>query len=218
MKRALYFTFLLLVITSCEREEKITYPIKYTSSAKPINISFRVFTADGEITDESVIESIVRRKNLRFNDLENIDLTDYLKVEYLSPEKVIIEIADRLEDDERNVIIDNNSIYWEKQEETSVSFSVTDFHKYHKYLPLQYEEFLVASGANFLNTHTKYNHCYFAEINNGKITFPIMDFRIIEYTSSSGNSGLNNKIDIEKLNQLSDRDTIVFQEFSLELK
>ncbi len=209
---------LVIGISSCKKDS-VQYPITYTSDLITES-SIKAYTKNGEISLPVTIKSIVNRYRSYFTNLEREEVTGKITATYLSKDSVELTINHVKEDKLRSVHEDAGVIYWEKQD-TLMSgftniFSIEDLYKYH---PYYYYEYYAPPGSGYTK-YFKYKECQYIIRNGKKFNIPMVEFVWIlqGYDKGFKYSGINNSFSKEGLSSLFVGDTILVQQYSIEMK
>lgn len=209
---------LVIGISSCKKDI-VQYPITYSSDLITES-SIKAYTKNGEISSPVTIKSIVNRYQSYFTKLENEEVAGKIIATYLSEDSVELTINHVKEEKLRSVHEDAGVIYWEKQD-TSMSglgpiFRIEDLYKYH---PYYYYEYNAPPGSGYLR-HFKYKECHYVIRNGKKLNIPMIEFVWIlqGYNKGIKYSGINNSFSKEGLARLFVGDTILVQQYSVEMK
>lgn len=165
---------IIILIVSCEKEqETINYPQIFES--KTINnISLRVFTKNGEINDQSVINSVTETYDEYLTDLENPTIEGEISVKYNSQDEIEIQEANSADIDIRDVYIISGISYWEQRDNIiEGNGSLSEFERFYKYHPIYQEEGVILV---INRQYTLFKHCYYAKKDVDNISFPMIDF------------------------------------------
>lgn len=219
MNKSQFILILVLIIglSSC-KEDKIQYPITY-SSGLVTEHSISVYTKDGEITSSNVVTSVLNRYQFNFSNLQTGQTVGKLTATYLSEDSVELTINNIKENKLRAVHEKDGIIYWEKQD-TSYSgiggFQIGNLYKYH---PFYYHEYKLVPPDGLYLTNTKFKECYYIIKDGGKLSIPMIEFVWIHYGSSNSMSflGINNSFYKEGLPDLFAKDTILVQQYLIEM-
>jgi len=219
------FLLLILLITgtySCKKdkdfEEKLPeYPLIYES----YSISggeIKVYTNEGEIGSPGLESDIIQRYKNNLTDLESIEIDRKAVASYLAEDTVKLTIDKEEEEEERLVYENNGIIYWEKQDTSGIpvlsAFYVADILTYR---PLYYEEFEVPKVTGY-NKVVRYKHCFYVKRKNEGFEIPMFDYLHRTEFGQHTTLGINNRFNQNYLSVMGDNDTIVIQEFSIEMR
>jgi len=140
---------------------------------------------------------------------------------YLSEDSVELTIDNIKEKKLRAIHEKDGIIYWESQD-TSFSglssvFSIENLYKYH---PFYYQEYKKLPPDGLYLTNTKFKECYYILRDEGKLNIPMIEFVLIHYGYDKGFStlGINNSFSNMRLADLYAKDTILIQQYLIEMK
>ena len=221
MKKILSFFICALVFISCSKEEE--YIIEYPTTFTPSEIhgqKIRVFTKKGEIKDSKTTLKIIERIKNHLTELENYNIADAFSATYLSPTSLEIYNEYYTLPTLFNLYETPSITYWEDKIIRKGSVGVYDYYSNHfKYKPLYYKDL----GFNYLiNSNTfELQECYYVKKNGNTLIMPFLDFYHIGYKGynqyKNARQRINNIFISESYNNLGEKDTLVVQEFNLEL-
>jgi hypothetical protein len=208
---------LIVVISSC-KNNSVDYPITY-SSGLVTEHSIKIYTKDGEVTSSNVINSVLNRYQFNFSKIQDGQAGGRLVATYLSEDSVELTINNIKENKLRAVHEKNGLIYWEKQD-TSYSgiggFQIENLYKYH---PFYYHEYRMVPPDGLYLINTKFKECYYIIKDGEKLRIPMIEFVWIHFGYNNGISflGVNNSFYKEGLPDLFAKDTILVQQYSIEM-
>jgi hypothetical protein len=207
---------LIIGINSCKKDP-IQYPIIYSSDLITES-NIKVYTKNGEITSSTVINSVVNRYQSYLTNLESEQVRGKIVATYLSENSVELTINKVKEDKLRSVHEDAGVIYWEKQDITESGFGpIFRIEDVYKYRPFYYDEYIAPPGSGYLK-YFKYKECYYIIRNGKKINIPMIESVWIHDVYKVKYPGKNNSFSKEGLSMLPVGDTILIQQYSVEMK
>jgi hypothetical protein len=209
--------FLIAAISSCKKDV-VEYPITYSSNSisEP---TIKVYTRNGEVTSTALVNNIISRYQSNLNKLEDDKIKERIVITYISEDSTEITIDKIREDKLRSVHEIGGVIYLEKQDTTIFPFGplfkVQDLNKYY---PLYYTE-TPAPTASGYSTYARFKDCFFLIKNGGKLKIPMFDFFWI-FKSGYLRSipEINNSFKEAGLNNFFVNDTMIIQEYLVEMK
>ncbi len=86
-----------------------------------------------------------------------------------------------------------------------------------KYQPLYYEEFNVPTSTGFTKA-AKYRECFYVNKKDKGFEVPIFDYIYKTVFELSTVNGINNEFDESNLLLIGSNDTLIIQEYSIEIK
>ena len=206
-------------IISCNKnsdEELIEYPMTFTSyfiSEPEIN----VYTKDGEITLVDLKNEIIERYKNNLTDLDSIEIQGIIIATYLSVDTVELTLDNKKEEKARIVSEHNELIYWEKQDTSVMSVYPVSFLDKLKYHPLYYEEFDVPMSTGYSKA-AKYKECFFIKKKNEGFEVPMFDYLYKTEFGLPTILGINNEFNSSSISLIGSNDTIIIQEYFVEMK
>jgi hypothetical protein len=213
-------TIILILIVSCEKEQDaINYPQTYESESIN-NINLRVFTKDGEISDQSIVNSVKETYDEFLTDLDNPEIQGEIIVKYNSEDEIEIQEMNSADIDVRDVYNISGISYWEKRDTTETNGFLSEFERFLKYHPIYQEESYVTLTNN---EYTLFKHCYYAKKEAHNISFPMIDFVVFgnsffpNYPTQSA-SRINSEFDMNTISNLIENDTLIIQEYDIEMR
>lgn len=210
--------FLIIGISSCSTDSEeglIEYPVTFTSNLIS-GSEIKVYTKDGEITLPNSKNKIIQTYKNNLTDLEIVEIRGKIIATYLTDSTVALTIDNKKEDKVRFVYENNGKIYWEKQDtsyEWGYFFYVADMLKYQ---PLYYEEFDVPKITGYSKA-VKCKECLYVLKKNGELKIPMFDYLHKSEFILSPILGINNEFDENYLSLIGNNDTIVIQEYIIEM-
>ncbi|TLX73748.1 hypothetical protein E9993_14920 [Labilibacter sediminis] len=211
---------LIILVFSCNRdseEESIEYPLVYESFSI-LESDIKVYTKNGELTLVDLKEDIIKRYKNNLSDVETNDFEGKIVVTYLAENIVKLTLDNNAEERNRQVKEYKGLIYWEKQDTSSI---IVDMNFYAssilKYQPLYYEEFDVPTSTGYIKV-AKYKECFFAKKKGNGFEVPMFDYVCITEFEQSTITGINNEITENSLPLIGENDTIIIQEYKIEMK
>ncbi len=209
----------LIGIYSCKKNTEEILP-QYPKTYKSYIISdsaIKVYTKDGEIILSSANSDIIQRFKIHLTDLENIEIEGKIDATYLAEDTVKLTI-NNIEEEQKRLVYENDStIYWEKQDTTILSDIPGSLFNYLKYQPLYYEEFDVPATKGY-NKISKYKECFYVIRDNESLKVPMFDFVSKRELGTLIIKEINNEFDKSYASLIGDNDTIIIQEYNIELK
>ena len=206
------------LIASCS-DSSDDYPKVYTSD-KAVEGALRLFTGEGEILNQQLIESFITRHKQQVINVDAMNVKDRYVVTYQNATDIVIE-ANGKEEQGKAYEIDN-VIYWEHPDTLTIYSKVP----FNKYQPIYLEEFDIPSTTGYKKT-IRYKDCIYAEKHQGTIRIPfvVMFLKVSDVNSGSIVTSYfhdNNAIVIEDLVSpnayLSANDTIMVQDYYIEMR
>ncbi len=209
---------LIIGISSC-KEDKMQYPITY-SSGLVTEHSISVYTKDGEVISSNVVNSVLNRYQFNFSNIQTGQAGGNLKATYLSEDSVELIINNIKEYKLRAVHEKDGIIYWEKQDTTYSGIGGFQIENLYKYHPFYYLEYKMMPPNGLYLKDTKFKECYYILKDGEKLSIPMIEFVWIHYGSSNVMSFLeiNNSFNKEGLPDLFAKDTILVQQYLVEMK
>ena len=221
-RRNIFIVFLALLLSSCEKEQ-IEIGRIYTSK-NVVQTKLKAYTIFGEITSPEEINTIMEKNGIRFLDVDTIDAAGEIEVKYISDSRVECKYSRDAEIETSTAHEKGGIIYWEK-EDTVTLCRFNAYEDFLKYRPLCFEETKInpATGYNYI---IKSKPCTYAQkLSNG---FHILyldvfyKFEKREFSAISRGTqritGVNNRLNEDFLTTLGEKDTIVWQEYYIELE
>jgi len=213
----IFVLFLIAGIYSCKKDV-VEYPITY-SSYSISDPTIKIYTRNGEVTSSVLVNNIVNRYQSNLNKLENDKIKEKIVVTYISEDSTELTIDKIKEDKLRSVHEIDGVIYLEKQD-TSIFpfgplFKVQDLNKYY---PLYYTETFAPPGSGY-SKYSRFKECFFLIKNGGKLKIPMFDFFWIHNTGYLiSTPEINNSFKEDGLNNFFVNDTMIIQEYLIEMK
>ena len=212
--------FLMIGISSCNKdsvEELIEYPLTFTSYLITES-EIKVYTKDGEITLADSKNKIIQRYKNNLTDLESVEIQGKVIATYLSENTVELTFDNIKEEKSRLVYEKDGLIYWEKQDTSGMPVNFTfDVATILKYQPLYYEEFDVPMSTGYRKA-AKYKECFFVKKKNEGFEVPMFDYLYKTVFGLPTILGINNEFNESRLSLIDSNDTIIIQEYSIEMK
>lgn len=180
----------------------------------------RLFTKNGEINDQSVINSVTDTYDEYLTDLDNPTIEGEISVKYNSQYEIEIQEADSANIDVRDVNIISGISYWEQRDTIEGNGSLSEFERFYKYHPIYQEEGVVP----LVNEqYTLFKHCYYAKKEIDNISFPMIDFVVFGNSffpnhPTQGADGINNEFDMNTISNLVENDTLIIQQYDIEFE
>lgn len=211
---------LMIGISSCNKEsdkELIEYPITLTSYLIS-GSEIKVYTKDGEITLPNLKNKIIQRYKNNLTNLESVEIQGKVTATYLTENTIELTI-DKIKEEKVRIVYENDVlIYWEKQDTSGMPvFSTFDIADILKYQPLFYEEFDVPKVTGY-NKAAMYKECFYVLKNNGELKIPMFDYMHRSELGLPSIFGINNEFNESCLSLIGNNDTIVIQEYFIEMK
>jgi len=206
------------LIASCS-DSSDDYPKVYTSD-KAVEGALRLFTGEGEILNQQLIESFIARHKQQVINVDAMNVKDRYVVTYQNATDIVIE-ANGKEEQGKAYEIDN-VIYWEHPDTLTTFFKIP----YNKYQPIYSEEFNIPSTTGY-NKTIRYKDCIYAEKHEGTIRLPMVAMFSKETDPDQGSIvsnyyQANNVILIDILFKQHPywdvNDTIIIQDYYIELR
>lgn len=219
MKRKQFILILVLIVGtySCQNDA-VQYPITY-SSGLVSEQSIKVYTKDGEITSSNVVNSVLKRYQFNLSNIQTGQAVGNLKVTYLSEDSVELTINNIKENKLRAVHEKDGITYWEKQDTTYSGIGGFQIENLYKYYPFYYHEYKMMPSNGMFIMDTKFKECFYIIKEGKKLSIPMIEFVWIHYGYTKGETflGINNSFRKEGLPDLFAKDTMLVQQYSIEL-
>lgn len=220
MKRILSLILLILIVASCNQDEYIIeYPTTFVST-KISNQNIRVFTKKGEIKDSKITSELINRIKDKLTDVNNLNVQNEISVTYLSSTGIELNTINPPETQELNLHETPNITYWERKNVSKAVIGVYDYNANHyKYQPLYFK--ILGVNALINSTLFESQECLYAKKKGKAIVMPFLDFyhkgKKDFYNYEYGVNKINNSFVSESFSKLGINDTIVVQEYNVEL-
>lgn len=212
---------LLIITFSCNDDtNSFEYPTTYISrSVSEMNI--KVYTNSGEITNRLIKDEFIKRYKDYLMELDKIEIEGELTATYISSNTVELSKKDLATSEIRTVHDLSGLIYWEKPEIYNIVGSPQlDFLiKYFSYHPLFMEEdtpIVSPSGPN--STTFRLKECFYVKKKNNYLIMPYLDFYFKNAYQQFSVRRFNNKFNSDSISSLGVNDTIMIQEYNIEIK
>ncbi len=205
---------IMFLVISCDKSS-INYPITYTSHSIT-GVSINIFTKSGEIVTPSIKNELIKKYENYLTDLDIMEIEGKLIVTYLSSGTIELVKFYSGDSEIRTVHEIAGLTYWEKTETDQISSSLDFNNKHLSYHPLFFEESFISGATGFIQV-TKLKECYYAKKIDNKILIPMLDyFHKTNYGYSS--ASINNAFNTESFSNLGVNDTLIVQEYYIEMK
>lgn len=193
------------------------YPVTY-SSYLISDALINVYTKNGILTSPNLKNEIIQKYKNYLTDLENIEIEDKVVATYTSENTVNVTIDDEGEEKARYVYEKDGIIYWEKQDTSGMpAYPPLFIGKILTYHPLYYEEFDVPLVTGYSKA-ARYKECYYVKKKNEGFEIPMFDYLHKNEFGLLRNLGINNEVNENILSLTGSKDTIVIQEFNIQMK
>lgn len=210
---------LIVITSSCEKEEsKPIFPIEFISSSIT-NTQIKIITQDGELKDSKIKERLLNEYQERLIDLDTLDTKDYLKAIYLSKDTVNVFDLKKNENELRLIEQKNDITYWVSFD-TITYLLFEDLFKDYKigiYEPVYYEEFLLPVSSGYSKA-AKVIDCLYVQDNGDHILLPMFDYVLKIEGGLKIVVGMNNVYNENIYYEFEETDTLIIQEYMIHLK
>ncbi len=195
-------SLMTIFLFSCSKEHE-TYPKTYSSDSVTEG-HIRLFTANGEVKDKSLIDDFMNRHCNAFISADTFAVEGDINVTYLSDHDINISSPAGQENGRAYTM--NNLIYWEHPD-TLRTFYLSPLYKYK---PLYVDEVAVASSTGF-NSIFLYKECLFVQRHQGNLRLPMVN----RLHKLSDNPIWDNSITSERVNNVFDYEYIYSADYSI---
>jgi hypothetical protein len=212
--------FLCLFLLSCEENEtEITYPRNFESSLVG-KAGLRLFTSQGEITDEAVRNDFFSRYSEYINDVDDFGVEDQFSFTYLSQDEVEINKYFTLEDEVTNVQLISGVEYWETEIYTKYNWGLALPRDILKHKPITITPF--PEGSNQFQDYAKF--CLYVKNEGDRLKLPMIDLYNVAYVHQINDTEfnyvytINNELNELEISNIRETDTLMTQEYYVEFK
>lgn len=218
--QVILIVFTMFGISSCDKnsdEELIEYPVTFTSYfiSEPV---ISVYTRNGEVTSTDLKNKTIERYKNNLTNIESVDIQKKIIATYLTENTVELTLDNNKEEKVRTVKELDGLIYWEKQDTSSMLVNIPFYvAAILKYQPLYYEEFNVPTSTGYRKA-AKYGECFYVKKKDEGFEVPIFDYIYKTVFELSTVNGINNEFDESNLLLIGSNDTLIIQEYSIEIK
>ncbi|MBN2611741.1 MAG: hypothetical protein JXB00_09320 [Bacteroidales bacterium] len=229
MKKTILFSMSLLIagyFSSCEKEKELTYPVVYESTVI-CDQKIRLFVKDLEVTSDSILQSYFKRNPKYSTPLGFLSLEGAIQVTYFTKDSVGIHYTLEDKTEFMSVTEISDLIYWEKYDTTIYLFDQSFLESFvtiqnvyynpvlHQYLPL-YSEVVPVPQTTGYTTALLLKECYYVKRNGNKLKLPMLEF-MMKHEYSIFYSSVNNSLNEDAIHKLGEQDTLLIQEYNIEL-
>ncbi len=212
----LLIIFFFTGISSCKKDF-IEHPITYASYSIT-SPDIKIFTKNGEITSSALKNNLIKRHEKYLTELESVDIEGKIIATYISENSVELTIDNTKEQRARTVHEIAELIYWEKKDTSQFVVNPTlNIRNLLKYHPLFYEENNMPQFTGY-EKFAKLKECCYVLNSSGKLKIPMLDYFYKHEFGYHSISGINNAFDENSLSNLSTNDTIIIQEYLIEME
>lgn len=214
------FILLLAITWSCKKDHTDPLP-GYPLSFRSYQVSgprIKVYTNGGEIDIPLIKDRVIKRHKHNLSDLGNMNVDKKIAVTFLSEDSVLMTLDEQKEEKTRLVRrTADEYVIWEKQDTAAVPVYFFNMMNVTALLPLYYEEIQVPQVTGY-NKVARYKECFFAKKTNQGFQVPVFDFVYIDEYGTFPRLGINNRFNENCLTTIDSNDTILIQEYFVDLK